>query len=40
VLIGGCVITEKYAEKMNVGYGKTASDAVKLAQGYIRRIKS
>jgi methylmalonyl-CoA mutase cobalamin-binding domain/chain len=40
VLIGGCVITEKYAEKMNVGYGKTASDAVKLAQDYIRRIKS
>jgi methylmalonyl-CoA mutase cobalamin-binding domain/chain len=40
VLLGGCVITEKYAEKMNVGYGKTASDAVKLAQGYIRRIKS
>jgi methanogenic corrinoid protein MtbC1 len=40
VMIGGTVITEKYAKKMNVGYGKTASDAVKVAQEYIRRVKS
>jgi len=36
VMIGGCVITEKFADKMNVGYGKLASDAVKLAHEYIR----
>jgi methylmalonyl-CoA mutase cobalamin-binding domain/chain len=40
VMIGGTVITDKYAEKMKVGYGKTASDAVKSAQDYIRRSKS
>ena len=37
VMLGGSVITDKFAEQLNVGYGKHASDAVKLAQAYIRR---
>jgi methylmalonyl-CoA mutase cobalamin-binding domain/chain len=36
VMIGGSVITERFAEKMNVGYARNASDAVKLAHEYIR----
>lgn len=36
VMIGGSVITQKFADKVNAGYAKHASDAVKLAHEYIR----
>jgi methylmalonyl-CoA mutase cobalamin-binding domain/chain len=36
VMIGGSVITQKFADKMNVGYARHASDAVKLAHEYVR----
>lgn len=37
VMLGGTVITEKFAEKLKVDYGRHASDAVKLAYQYIGR---
>jgi methanogenic corrinoid protein MtbC1 len=37
VMLGGTVITEKFAEHLNVDYGRRASDAVKLAHQYIGR---
>jgi methylmalonyl-CoA mutase cobalamin-binding domain/chain len=37
VMLGGTVITEKFAEHLNVDYGRHASDAVKLAHQYIGR---
>lgn len=37
VMIGGTVITEKYAERLNVGYAKHAYGAVDLAYEYMGR---
>jgi methylmalonyl-CoA mutase cobalamin-binding domain/chain len=37
VMLGGTVITEKFADQLNVDYGRHASDAVKLAHQYIGR---
>jgi len=37
VMIGGSPITQKYADKLNVGYAKNAADAVALAQTLVRR---
>ena len=35
VMAGGCVISPKFTNKVGIGYGKTASDAVRLAKKYI-----
>jgi methylmalonyl-CoA mutase cobalamin-binding domain/chain len=35
VILGGSVITEKFANQLNVGYGRGAADAVKLAKSYV-----
>lgn len=35
VILGGSVITDKYADQMKVDYGRHASDAVKLATEYM-----
>jgi methylmalonyl-CoA mutase cobalamin-binding domain/chain len=35
VMVGGSVITEKFADKHNLGYARTASGGVKLAYKYI-----
>ncbi len=37
VMLGGTVITEKFAGQLNVDYGRHASDAVRLAHQYIGR---
>ena len=35
MMAGGCAITQKFTDKLGLGYGKTASDAVRLAQQYV-----
>ncbi len=35
VMAGGCAITQKFTDKLGIGYGKTASDAVRLARQYV-----
>jgi len=35
VMAGGCAITEKFTNKVGIGYAKTASGAVSLAKEYI-----
>jgi methylmalonyl-CoA mutase cobalamin-binding domain/chain len=35
VMVGGTVITEKFADKYNLGYAKTSSGAVELAYSYV-----
>jgi methylmalonyl-CoA mutase cobalamin-binding domain/chain len=37
VMVGGSVITQKYADKLNIGYAKNAAGAVTLAHTLVRR---
>jgi methylmalonyl-CoA mutase cobalamin-binding domain/chain len=37
IMIGGSVITQKYADKMKLSYAANAGEAVKLAQSLVRR---
>ncbi|MCK4750218.1 MAG: cobalamin-dependent protein [Bacteroidales bacterium] len=37
VMVGGSVITQKYADKLNIEYAKNAAGAVELAKSMVRR---